>query len=329
MIIRKYPKIKNLGDKILKNLFDDNVEISEKIDGSQFRIYLDKNEIFEVGTKNTEGYELSKSRIELTKEHGKHDMFDIAIEQAERLKSELQNIINEYNLEGITTYVEYLRQKHHNGLNYNRIPKNHFYLFGTTYWTDDNIKNLETDYLLKLAKRLNIEPINLLYEGKIFFPKDLKKILEINSVLGGTKIEGIVIKNYNKTYPIDFVSTEKYLGFPLAGKLVRDEFKEVQKESWNKQKKVDSIEGIAETYLTEQRFLKSINHLRDENKLTFEKKDLAILIPEFLNDLLEEEEEHINKIVLNKFYEQFRRRLSSFVVHKYSDYLLEKQFEEE
>ena len=47
MIIRKYPKIKNLGDRILTHLFDDDVEISEKMDGSQFRIYFGHPSVFE------------------------------------------------------------------------------------------------------------------------------------------------------------------------------------------------------------------------------------------------------------------------------------------
>lgn len=328
MTIRKYPEIYNLGHRALSHLFDNEIEISEKFDGSQFRIFLDKETIFEVGTKNTEGLELFKSRIEMTKSKNKHDMFDIAVEQAEKLKPELQDIINEYNLNGITTYIEYLQQKHHNVLTYNRVPQNNFYLFGTTYWTDDIVKNLKTDFLIKLANRLDIEAVNVLYQGKIDNQDELKKLLETESILGGTKIEGIVIKNYQKSYPIDLLSTEQYVGFPLAGKLVREEYKEVQRGEWSKQKKINNIEGITETYLTDARFLKSIQHLRDENKLEFEKRDLAILIPEVLKDLLSEEKEHIDKIVLNKFYEEFRRRLSNFVVRHYNDYLLNEQFKE-
>ena len=127
----------------------------------------------------------------------------------------------------------------------------------------------------------------------------------------------------------DLLSTEQYVGFPLSGKLIRDEYREVQQGEWNKQKKKGSIDEIEEIYLTNVRFMKSIQHLRDENKLTFEKKDLAILIPEVLNDLLLEEKDTIDKIILNKFYEQFRRRISNFVVTQYTEYLLLKQFENE
>ena len=327
MIIKRFPKIKNMGDRLLTHLFDNESEISEKLDGSQFRIYLDSDGLFEVGSKNQEGLELFTSRIEMTKSNGKHDMFDLAVEQAEKLKLKLEIYLDGIGAENITLYTEYLRSKKHNALCYERVPLNNLYLFGTIYLRDDKIHNMRTSDLITLANELNLESPNILYEGKISNQEDLKEMLEGESILGGTKIEGIVIKNYSKTYPVDLLSTERYVGFPLAGKLVRDEFKEVQGGEWNKQKKASSIDGIAETYLTEARFLKSIQHLKEEEKLTFEKKDLAILIPEVLKDLLGEEGEQINRIILNKFHEEFRRRISNYVVKQYTEFLLNKQFE--
>ena len=324
MMIKKYPKIKNLGDRVLTHLFEDEVEISEKVDGSLFRIMLNKENLFEIGTKNTEGLELFKSRIDMTKLNNKHDMFDLAVEQAEKLKLKLEIYLDGIDAENITLYTEYLRGKKHNALSYNCVPLNNLYLFGATYLRDDKNHNMETSDLVKLAMELKIEPPNILYEDKISNQDDLKEMLERESILGGTKIEGVVIKNYKKSYSADLLSTERYVGFPLAGKLVRDEFKEVQRDEWSKQKKASSIDGIAETYLTKSRFLKSIQHLQEENKLTFEKKDLAILIPEVLRDLLDEEGEQINKIILNKFHEEFRRRISNYVIKQYTEFLLSK-----
>lgn len=333
MIIRKYPKIKNLGNRMLTHLFDDDVEISEKIDGSQFRIYLNSEGTFEVGSKNQIGLELFKSRIEMTKLNHKHDMFDLAVEQVEILKAELNDILCDRGWKEIALYTEYLRTKKHNALDYGRIPKNHLYLFGGTFIADDygnnETQNLLPPELIRIANLLDIEPLSILYVGKINNQGNLKELIEMGSVLGKTKVEGIVIKNYSKTYLADLLSTEKYVGFPLAGKLVRDEYKEVQRDEWTKQKKASSIDGIAETYLTNARFMKSIQHLQEENLLTLEKKDLAILIPEVLKDLLEEEGEQINKIILSKFHEEFRRRISNYVVTQYSEYLLNHQFENE
>ena len=327
MIIKRYSKIHVLGHRLLTYLFDDVVEISEKVDGSLFRAMLNRGGLFEVGTKNTEGLDLFKSRIEMTQSNNKHDMFDLAVEQAEKLKLKLEIYLNGIGAENMTLYTEYLRNKKHNALTYGRIPLNNLYLFGATYLRDNEIYNFQTSDLIKLANHLEIEPPNILFEGKINNQEDLKELLEIESVLSDTKVEGIVIKNYKKSYPGDLLSTEKYVGFPLAGKLVRDEYKEVQRDEWSKQKRANSIDGIAETYLTKTRFLKSIQHLRDENKLEFEKRDLAILIPEVLMDLLSEEKENIDKIILSKFYEEFKRRLSDFVVKQYTEYLLNTQFE--
>ena len=306
------------------NYFVNNILVHN----SQFRIYLNTDGLFEVGSKNQEGLELFKSRIEMTKSNNKHDMFDLAVEKAEELKPSLSVWLGtNFGMMDITLYIEYLRNLKHNALRYERLPKNNFYLFGVTATLNNgNILNYNTTELIELANYLHIEPLNILYEGKISNQYDLKEMLERESILGGTKVEGIVIKNYSKTYPADLLSTERYVGFPLAGKLVRDEFKEVQRDEWHKQKKANSIDEIAETYLTKQRFLKSIQHLQEENRLTWEKKDLAILIPAVLNDLLEEEGERINKIVLDKFHEEFRRRISNYVVKQYTEYLLAKQF---
>lgn len=315
----------DIGIEDNHNYFVNNILVHN----SQFRIYLNREDSFEVGTKNTEGLEIFKSRIEMTKSDNKHDMFDLAVEQAEKLKPKLEEFIEITEVESITLYTEYLRSKHHNGLIYNRIPSNNLYLFGATYLRDDEIYNMETSDLIKLANKLNIEPPNILCEGMIDNQEDLKQFLKTESILGGTKVEGIVIKNYKKSYLLDLLSTKRYVGFPLAGKLVRDEFKEIQRGEGSKQKKANSIDGIAETYLTEQRFLKCLQHLNEEGKIINEKKDLAVLIPEVLNDLLSEEKENIDKIVLNKFYEDFRRRLSNFVVKQYNEFLLNRQFENE
>jgi len=328
-IIRRYPKVKNLGDRALKHLFDGEIELSSKLDGSNWRIYLDKNNLFELGTHNQEGVEMLKARIEMTKQNrGKHDMFDLAIEQSEKLIPKLKKIIQKYNLDNITLYTEYLRTETHGAIHYSRIPKNHLYLFGTISVKDGIERNLKTKGLIKLANYLDIEPVNILFEGEIHNPEDLEKYLNTDSVLGGTKIEGIVIKNYNQTYPIDLLSTQAYVGFPLMGKLVSDKFREVQDKSWKKQK-IPVEDKIAEMYLTEARFTKAIQHLKEEGKITYEKKDLGVLIPEFINDLLSEEKETIEKMIADEFYEKFKRRCSSFVVHKYVDFLTQKQFQEE
>ena len=68
------------------------------------------------------------------------------------------------------------------------------------------------------AERLGLECVPLLYKGMIKSPDELLKFLDAESILGGTKIEGVVVKNYN------LFTLEKKIAM---GKFVREDFKEM------------------------------------------------------------------------------------------------------
>jgi len=309
--LKKYPKIYEIGHSALVKLFDGPVEITEKVDGSQFRIYFSQEE-FDVGSKNQTGLEVVSS----------NKMFELACTEAKKIYKEgrWKKLGKE-----VTLFCEYLYKNKSNTLTYDTIPSRHFYLFGAII----DEKHQTTKELIGIAKLLGIDPPNVLFEGEIKSKEQLEKLMKTESYLGGTIIEGIVIKNYTQTYPIDLLSTAHYVGFPLAGKFVCPAFREKNDRNWARKKESKGVDGLCKMYLTEQRFLKAVQHLKEEGKLEFQKKDLKYLIPEFYNDLISEEKENITKKIMDEVFEELKRRATNFVVHQYIDYLAKRQFEME
>lgn len=307
--MKKYPKILSLGHDLVADIFNNPVEISEKIDGSQCRIHLTED-ITACGSKNTGIADMN--------------MFGIAHEQTQRIWNEKvwMTFGND-----VTLFTEFLNKEKHNVLVYDRVPLNNLYLFGAII--DD--RHLQTEELIKLANELQIEPPNILAsEIKIGDQEELKSYLTFDSVLGGTILEGVVIKGYHDTYPPLLASTQAFFSYPLASKLVRDDFKERLHKEWGgKKKKELPINKVTAEFFTEARFHKSVQHLDDEDKIEYEMKDLKVLIPEFYDDLLDEEKDEIAKVALEGFWAHLRKKSDAFVVKEWKKYLLEKQFNKE
>jgi hypothetical protein len=303
----KYPKIYEIGHQGIEKLFEGSVEISEKLDGSQFRILL-YPEGWDVGSHNRTGIELI----------GQEKMFSQAVIQAKEIWEEMK-----WKLFGsdIVLFCEFLPLYRTNTLTYKRLPKRYLYLFGAIV----NGRHLVTSELKELANVLGLEPINVMWDGTIDNKETLNKFLAQESAFGGARVEGIVIKNYAQTYPLDLLSTSRYVGFPLAGKLVNEEFKEANRSGWEKAKK-GTVDSLSEVFLTSPRVKKSIQHLKEKGLLSNEKKDLQYLIPEVWDDLMAECGDEIKAAILKDVLNQFKRKVNSFTIKQYIDYLEEKQF---
>lgn len=301
----KYPKVHALGKKGIEKLFDGEVEVTEKLDGSQFRVHVTEDGEVICGTRKTEGEVMDKKS------------FQKAIDYVEN------NIMNR-NLATypITLYFEFLGRRKQNVLEYDRVPKNHLYLFGAM--AGEEPQPLGTESLMILANILGVEPPNVLYKGEIKELSELDKIMDVESCLGGVKAEGVVIKNYGRTFPMDLLSTSKWIGFPLMGKTIREDFKEAHVKEWKKEKPI--YDRVIDTYVTQERLGKVLQKLRDEGKLEGEKKDLKYIIPEFEQDLKDEEKDDIDKALLEEAWKIIERKMKSKVVNYYIRRLERKQF---
>lgn len=304
----KYPKILHIGAPLVDTIFFEEVEITEKIDGSQCRIELTEDSVM-VGSKN-QGI-------------ADHGMFEIAHDQGERIHRETD--WRELGSE-LTLFCEFLEKPKHNTIKYDRVPLNHLYLFGAV--VGDTHDHMVTGGLIEIAEHLEIDPPNVMSSGMVESAKDLKEFMSVQSYLGGSLVEGIVAKNYNRTYDPLQVHSQAYIGYPMAAKYVREDFKTSNAKQWNTLDRKKGIDAITDMFFTGERLQKTIQHLNDEGKIEYQKNDLKYLIPEFFDDLMDEKKEQMTNMIMGEVFKDLKRRASGYVVKAWIDYLTEKQFED-
>jgi len=300
-MIKAFPKIFSIGQDYIRDLFQEEVEITEKIDGSQF----------DFGKIDGELYYRSKGVV---MSHGSESkMFEKAIQYVISIQDKIED--------NTVYFAEYLATPHHNVLTYNRTPNNNIILFGISSLGDKFIDKY--DDLKRYADKLGIETVPLLCVGKIGSSDELLKLLETESVLGGTTIEGVVVKNYARPFLLG--------GQPIplmAGKFVSEKFKEIAK-SWGKEHTSrGKFETFKTTFRTETRWQKAIQHLRDDGKLQNSPKDIGELIKEIKKDITEEEKENIKKFLWEEFSDEILRYSTGGFPEWYKEKLLKDSFEQ-
>lgn len=257
-----YPSIYALGHRYLQDLFLDPVLVEEKVDGSQFsfgKFLIDGKEELRCRSK---GCQLNTEYPE--------KMFASAVNSAKEVFDLLKL--------GWTYRGEYLQKPKHNALAYDRVPKRNIIIF--------DINTAEENYMSYDKKdaeceRLGFEIVPKIYEGKIDSPDFILGLLEKQSILGGQKIEGVVIKNYNR-----FGLDKKV----IMGKYVSEAFKEVHSKEWANEnpQSGDIIQRLIIEYRTPARWNKTIQHLKESGKLEGNPRDIGLLIKECQEDISKE-----------------------------------------
>ena len=207
-MIPAYPKIFSIGSPYIPNLFTGKVEVTEKIDGSQFNFGLDSQKNVGLRSKGKDIYIDDPEK-----------MFQKAIDYVVSIDEKIKNKFSPETF----FYTEFLSKPKHNVLQYKRVPKNHLILFAA-YFPIKGFVNYQK--LKELSEILDIEVVPLLFEGVIKNVEESKRLLNLESGLGGETVEGIVVKNYGQTV---FVADQV---FPSLGKFVREQFKERHKTEW-------------------------------------------------------------------------------------------------
>lgn len=290
-----YPKIYGLGHAGIAELFLDPVVVQEKIDGSQFSF-------------GKFGSELRiKSKDAIIQPEQPPKMFKRAVDYVISVQDKLTP--------NWTYRGEVLDKPKHNTLNYARVPANNIILF------DINIgyeHYLEHDAIREAASYLGLEVVPLLTCGLIKSWEELKPFMEFQSILGGTKVEGIVIKNYNR------FGVDKNV---LMGKFVSEAFKESHNREWKAGNpgQRDIIEQLILTLKTEARWQKAIAHLREQDLITDSPKDIGPLIAEIRNDIEKEETEFIKGKLFEWAQGQLGRGFIRGFPEWYKEQLAQKQ----
>ena len=145
-------------------------------------------------------------------------------------------------------------------------------------------------------------------------------MLDTTAYLGGQKVEGVVVKNYNR-FMID--------GNPIFGKYVREEFKELNGVNWHQENPTagDIVQQIIAEVKTDVRWEKAVQHLRDKGKLDASPKDIGALIKEVQRDVEEECREYIMGRLYSHFSRQIIRASTSGIPEWYKGKLAKAAFE--
>lgn len=299
-MLKSFPKIFALGDPIINDIFSEEVEVTEKVDGSQFVFGKVDGQL----QMRSKGKELFADAPE--------KMFKEAINYACAIEDKIPD--------NTVYYCEYLQKPKHNVLTYERIPQNHLILFGVE---ENRVFVSNYEQLQKHAEAIKIEVVPCLYKGRIDSLAFFSELLEKDSVLGNVKIEGVVIKNYNRrTYITDRVVLEL-----MSGKYVSEKFKEKHAHNWKTENTgKGKWETYKESFRTEARWQKAVQHLKEKGELDHNPRDIGKLIVEIKKDVTEEEKENIKDFLWKEFGEELLRKVISGFPEWYKEQLAKEAF---
>jgi len=280
--LRSYSSPFALGHKAVMDIWNGIVYIQEKIDGSQISWGV-RDGVLHCRSRNQD---LSHT-IGTPAAAG---MFQKAIETINALYPKL--------VHGWTYRGEYLGKAKQNTLKYDRVPKQNIILFDIDI-ADQNY--MEPGMVAEAARHLGLDYAPMFAKLTHQLPlDDLLPYLDNESILGGCKVEGIVLKNYSM-----YGSDSKV----LMAKLVSADFREMHGGDWKQRNpsKSDIIQQLIERYGTEARWRKAVQHLREEGKILDEPKDIGLLIGEIPNDILSEHADEIKDALFKAFIKDLTR----------------------
>lgn len=296
-MIHAFPKIFAVGTDYVRDIFKEEVEISEKVDGSQFAFGKLGGEVV-LRSKGARLYVANPEK-----------MFAEGIAYVDSIAHNLP--------EGIVFYGEYLKKPKHNTLTYDRIPKNHIILFGACNVATMAFSPMFHEY----ADLLNLEVVPK-WTATITSPEDLRAELDRVSVLGGCKVEGVVVKNYNRPFLLG--------GQPMplmSGKFVSEAFKEVHRNRWGAEEKGSSRWAtFCNSFSTEARWGKAVQHIAESGALSNSPKDIGLLLKEIHTDIEAEEKEAIKEYLWNENKREIFGAATKGFPEWYKQRLLDRSF---
>jgi hypothetical protein len=299
--VHSYPKVYNLGHPALEALFVDPVIVEEKIDGSQFSFMVDLDGNLKLRSKGADIFPENPPKL-----------FAMAVETVEGLFADGKFDDRKrwvYRGEAVTS-------PKHNCLLYEGIPVGGIILYDIEYSPN---AFLSWEEKRTEAERLGLEVVPKLHEGKVTDLDTLSGLMERVSVLGGPTVEGLVFKNY-KRFGRD--------GKVVMGKHVSEAFKEKNSKGWKKANpsKNDVLMVLAAQYRTEARWLKALQHLREEDLIEDDPRDIGKLMKAVHIDLDEEVTEEVAARLVKWAMPQVKRTATRGLPEWYKGLLAEKQF---
>lgn len=292
-----YPKVFAVGHKAVRPILENDVLVEEKIDGSQFSFGLINGEL------------RTKSHNREFPVDAPDGMFKQACATVLALASDLHP--------DWTYRAEYLQTPKHNVLRYDRAPERNLIIFDIGIGHEDYLD--PADKWLE-AKRLGLECVPQFLIGRVESAEHFRSILDTSSVLGGTKVEGVVVKNYVRF-------TED--GHPMFAKYVSEAFKEAMHapdSPWAKVPKPFVLDSIAANYATGARWQKSVQRMAEEGILAGEPKDIGTLVRYVMEDIKTEERDSIKGALFAHYGDDIIKKSVRGLAEWYKERLLDSAF---
>lgn len=298
--LRGYSSPFNLGHRALKGFWKGTIYVTEKVDGSQFSF----------GFIDGEFVCRSRRRQIDLEDPG---MFKLGVDTA--LDIWKQGLLNE----GWTYRGEFLSKPKHNTMAYDRVPRGNIILFDVDKGDQDYPPPNIMEAAIAVAMDLEAVPLLATYETKPAL-EDVTALLETESVLGGGKIEGVVLKNY-EMYGVD----KKV----LMAKMVSEDFIERHSSDWKKRNpsRKDYIKTLTEGLATEARWMKAVQHLREAGEIEGVPQDIPDVLHEVVRDVENELGPEIQSALWHHFWPQIRRGLTRGMPEWYKALLAEEAME--
>ena len=303
--MESYQKISQPYKVEVQDIWQGDIIVEEKIDGSQFRVELDAGEI-KCGSHHVDDL----SQVD--------SMFKRATDAA-------QDIFKDYNHNGnkITIFCEYLGKPKQNAIAYSRTPEKLLTVFDIKV----NEKYMDRDGKEAWAstfKGLEIVPLLWKGKGEDFTDEIKEELLSKPSYLGHQagydRVEGIVVKNYSKWYDVD---KYPYLeGHWLCTKIVNKSFQE--KNKVENPSAGNDLQNLKESLHSIPRYRKTYQHLKEKGLITNELKDLALIIPEVKKDIQDEEIQCIKDELFSIYGKDIMSYATKGVAEWYKEFLVEQ-----
>lgn len=286
--MKSYNEIEQPYHKETEGIFDGYIEVSEKVDGSQFRIEIDDNGTVKCASKNME--------------LGVDSMFKLGTDEAQKV---FKNVKADPG-DTIHIFAEYLPKPKHGKIPYTRIPHHYFAVFDVII----HGKFLRKEQREQFAFMCGLECVPVYYagivnmtneEGAKFVEPWLKSKSFLGHQPGYDKVEGVVVKNYDKKFQVH-EGHSLYDQFMFT-KYVNEDYKE--RKSMTVPKAGKELESLIESCRTEARWQKALQHLQERGELKQHMSDVGLLVKETMNDLEEEEKETIKE----QLYKLYRKQI--------------------
>ncbi|TXH59013.1 MAG: hypothetical protein E6Q97_00960 [Desulfurellales bacterium] len=292
-----YPKLFALGHRSIKDIFLDPVLVEEKLDGSQFSFGIFDGEL------------RCRSKGAVLNMLAPEKMFQPAVDFVTTAANKLKN--------GWTYRGEFLGRPKHNVLAYGRAPQN--FIMGFDINTGHE-EYMSYEQKVEEFAAIGLETVPLIYRGKINSVDVFRAFLGRESILGGQKVEGAVVKNYSR-FGLD--------GKAFMGKFVSEAFKEIHASDWKERhpSNADILEILIQKYRTPARWAKAVQHLREAGKLEGSPRDIGPVMKEAAADLLIECSEQIKDELFQHAIAKIQRGTVAGIAEWYKEELLKASFE--